>query len=212
MWAGRAATVLLAVALAGCGSGSDGAAGGDAVAATDAGLTPTPAACGLTAPPIGWTYPEGPYGGGVGEVFADFALQDCDGNPVSFGELLGGAELVLFNVGAGWCQPCIDETEELEAKVNQRFCGRGLRTIQVLFEDDQSRPATKLFCRQWRESFGLTFPVVVDPLFTTERYFEAAQTPLNLLVDKAGVIRFRATGKPPSDFEDRIDQLLPGAR
>lgn len=168
-----------------------------------------PVECRVTAAPADWSYPAGPYGGDVGNTFADFSLDDCDGNPVSFSNVLAGAELVLFNVGAGWCQPCIEESRVLDDEVFRPFCGRGLRVVQVLFQDEESGPATKLFCRQWRQEFGLSFPVLVDPLFVTESYFDAAQTPLNMLVDPSGVIRFRQTGTVPADLTERIDTLLP---
>lgn len=176
-------------------------------AAGDAGALP--AECAPRPTPDGWTYPPGPYGGEVGATFAEFDLEDCDGNPLAFGDVLSEAELVLVSVGAGWCQPCIEESETLEAEIHAPFCARGLRVVQVLFQDAESLPATKLFCREWRERFGLRFPVVVDPLFTFEQYFESAQTPLNLLVDRDGVIRFRSTGVVPQDLPDRIDGLLP---
>ncbi len=161
-------------------------------------------------PQAGWSYPPGPYGSGqVGEKLEAFELEDCDGRKVRFADVLGAGQMTLMTVGAGWCQPCIEETKELEAAVHARFCGRGLRIVQVLFQDEQSRPATKFFCRQWRDRFGLRFPVVVDPLFTTERYLSAAQVPLNLLVDRDGVVRLRTTGEVPHDFVARIDALLP---
>ena len=128
---------------------------------------------------------------------------------MAFSDVLANSELVLFNVGAGWCQPCIEETRVLDDEVFRPFCARGLRVVQVLFQDEESGPATKLFCRQWRETFGLSFPVLVDPLFVTESYFDAAQTPLNMLIDSEGTIRFRQTGTVPADLTERIDALLP---
>lgn len=34
--------------------------------------------CGLSAPPEDWSYPEGPFGTAVGEIFPDVSLEDCD--------------------------------------------------------------------------------------------------------------------------------------
>lgn len=182
---------------AGCDAGG-GEAGGDGFG----GACPAPVV------PAGWEYPAGPYGSVEGEVFADFALEDCDGNPVAFGDVLGGAELVLFNVGAGWCQPCIAETAQLEERIHEPYCHDGLRIVQILFQDGQGLPATKFFCKQWREEHGLTFPVLVDPLFTMETYFNLGQTPLNLLIDRDGVIRYRSVGEEPANLPIIIDQLL----
>ncbi|MDX2019026.1 MAG: TlpA disulfide reductase family protein [Deltaproteobacteria bacterium] len=202
---------LLALSLGSCGSAVDA----PIQQTTDAGgvgdAPPLAAGACETGPaPVDWSYPAGPYSqdGRIGEIFEDFTLEDCDGRSVRFGDILAGAQLVLFNVGAGWCQPCIEETEEIEAKVNQPLCPAGLRVVQVLFQDEESLPATKFFCRQWREKFGLTFPVLVDPLFKMERYFEAAQTPLNLGIDRLGVIRLRTVGFPPKDLPEQLGALL----
>ena len=141
-------------------------------------------------------YPAGPYGTDVGAVVEDFELADCSDQTVRFGDVLAGAELVLLNVGAGWCQPCVEETRTLEAEVFGPFRGRGLAVVQVLFEDALARPATGFFCREWSENFGLTFPVLRDPLFLTGRFFDdaQAQTPLNLLVTPDGRIVARDVG------------------
>lgn len=193
--------------LTACGGGGDSGGGSDAGAVN---LTP-PAECALSGPPAGWTYPSGPYGQEVGDTFENITLDDCDGNPVSFGDILSESELVLFNIGAGWCAPCIEESAKLDATVFRPHCGRGLRVVQVLFEDDRSRPATKFFCNEWKNRYTLSFPVVVDPLFKTEKYFSSvqSQTPVNFLIDSAGTIVFKETGTPAADLPQRIDQLLP---
>lgn len=167
-----------------------------------------PPECALSGPPGDWTYPPGPYGTEVGETFENIQLDDCDGEPVDVGEILAQSQLTLFNVGAGWCEPCVEETATLDEDIFRAFCGRGLRVVQVLFEDDQSSAATKLFCGEWRERYSLSFPVLVDPLFTTQRYFERAQTPVNFLIDPSGEILYKETGTPAADLPQRIDMLL----
>jgi len=145
---------------------------------------------------------------------ADFVLQDCDGQEVAFRDLLSRADLVLFNVGAGWCQPCIVESRTLEADVFQPLCKRGLAVVQVLFEDAEARPATRFFCKSWRDNFGLTFPVLADPLFITRDYFQdtAAQTPLNLLVDGDGRIVYREVGTSAEGLAETIEAHLGSAK
>jgi len=194
------------LAQSGCGAADDGSAGDAAV-----GLEPPPE-CALGPPPDGWSYPTGPYGTEVGDTFERFTLEDCDGDPVDFGDILAQADLVLFNIGAGWCQPCVEESQTLDREIFREFCPRGLRVVQVLFQDEQSRPATGLFCDNWRNSFGLSFPVLKDPLFTTAGHFESvqSQTPVNLLVGPDGTILFKETGTPGNDLPERIDMLLSG--
>jgi len=202
----RVVLPLLAAAAFGCGSSPSSPPG-----PTGTGGPTSQASCDERPTPPGWTYPPGPYGTEVSQRFADFTLDDCDLRAVRFADWLSEAELVLVNVGAGWCQPCIEETRTIMQNIYSPFCGRGLRIVQIMFEDERSRPATSLFCRQWRDAYMLTFPVLIDPTFDWSRIYFAggAQTPLNLLVDKQAVIRYRSVGVAPADLAQRIDALLP---
>ncbi len=199
---------IVGMTLVGCGGGGGGSSG-DLGGSPDAVFQPP---CPYDAAPGGWTYPAGPYGTGVGDRVEDFTLNDCDGRAVRFGEVLAGSGLVLLNVAAGWCVPCMAETQTIEADVHRSYCPRGLRIVQVLFEDENGSPAGADFCKNWRAKFGLTFPVVVDPDFSTMKFFQGSisgSTPLNLLVDPDAVVRYRAAGPVPSDFHERIEGLLP---
>ena len=104
----RNLTIILLVTHFAC-SGSD-----DDNDGRECSLEP-PAECAITPIPTSFNYPSGPYGIDVNDTFEDFTLQNCDGESVSFGQILSGAELVLFNIGAGWCAPCIEETKTIDA-------------------------------------------------------------------------------------------------
>ena len=169
------------------------------------------ASCDLDPTPACFAYPDGPYGINEGDVIERIALRDCDGQDVGLEQLLSQSELTLVNVGAGWCVPCIEETRRMEEELHQRFCGRGLRIVQILFEDDRVEPVTSLYCSAWQERFGLTFPVLRDPAFTTSSLFDdhLTQTPLNLLVTPDGLIVHREVGTDGGGLAATIDALLP---
>lgn len=199
---------LAVAALIGCGGGG-GSSPRDMAEGADTAVAPP---CPYDVVSDGWTYPSGPYGTNVGDRVEDFSLQDCDGRPVHFGEVLSGATLVLLNVAAGWCIPCMSETQTIEAEIHHPLCPRGLRIVQVLFEDENGLPASQEFCQKWRTKFGLTFPVLFDPGFVTKKFFSGSisgSTPLNLLVDSGATIRYRAAGPVPPDFRARIEEFLP---
>lgn len=205
-----ARAVLLVTGLAGLVSCSGPSDGNDGGTTSDAGTSDVADACEAVADP-GFSYPAGPYGGEVGEQFEDIVLSDCEANDVAFADILATSKATLFNVGAGWCQPCREETMELEDHVFRAHCTEGLAVVQVLFQDNNANPATRFFCSQWKEEFGLTFPVLVDPLFETNRYFDAALTPMNILVDRDGVIRFKEVGLGATDaLDEAIEAVLAG--
>jgi hypothetical protein len=155
--------------------------------------------------------PEGPYGTEVGERFAPLSLSDCDGEDLALDALLcdPATRLVLFTVGAGWCQPCIEETRYLvQSGFHLAYADRGLRIVQVLYEDEDAKRATRTFCRQWQEAYGMCFPVLVDPLFVTSAYFDRSATPVNMLIDRDAVIRYKVTAQNPADLEANVEALL----
>jgi len=146
----------------------------------------------------------------VGQRLESFSLETCDGEPLSLEQLHGGAEALLINVAAGFCIPCAEESATLEAKVFRAYCGRGLRVAQILFADDLARPTTSLFCGQWRDRYGLSFPVLKDPLFSSEALYggELVETPLNIIVDRDGVVRYRSSGDVDPDLTTPIEEVL----
>lgn len=157
--------------------------------------------------------PEGAkYGSQPGEYLGPFTttLNNCEQNPQTLREMTCGAELILFNVGAGWCQPCLEETAILENMTHKPYCRRGLRIVQVLFQDDQSQLATSVFCQAWKQKYSLQFPVLIDPLQQTKEMFDyQTGTPLNLLVDaKTMKILFRWSGEVPQGLEQQIEAEL----
>ena len=184
--------------MAGCGSGTT--EDQDVISGTP---------CSLGEPAEEFVYPEAPYGVEIGDRFQDFSMKDCDGANVSFSDLLSRSEMVLINVAAGWCTNCIAETPELEKEFAQGFCSRELAVIQILFEDEDLLPADAGFCANWRDRFKVTYPVVIDPDFTIGIYGDSDQMPLNIVVDKEGIIQYKAVGSNLGDLHQRMNEWLP---
>ena len=155
-----------------------------------------------------WLYPDGPYGSDAGDRISDFELTNCDGQPTRLADVLHKADIVLLNIGAGWCTTCEDETETMEADLQAPFCSDGLGIVQVLVEDKAGLPATKLFCKQWEARFGLSFPVLIDPLGKLSDLMGGDEVPINILLDSDGVILDRSSGFAPGDLDMKIDALL----
>lgn len=50
--------------------------------------------------------------------------------------------------------------------------------------------------------------MAIDPLFETSAYFGRSATPLNMLIDRDGIIRYKVTARVPADLRDNIEALL----
>jgi peroxiredoxin len=206
-----ALALMLFVAVGACSS--EGAGAGVWTAA-DPGVAPSPDHGRIAADPGAASdasepdLPLGAAGAGLGERLQDFEVPDCDGEMISFSSVLSGAEAVLVNFGAGWCTECIAEAPVLETEIHAIYEPRGLRVMQVLLQDANIAPITRLECRRWRDRFSLSFPVLADTLQETGAIVGDEGVPLNLLVDDEGVIRMRVHGALPEDLGEQIETLL----
>ena len=159
------------------------------------------------------------YGTGVGQRLANsdgFSLVDCAGTPHTLADFMcerneGGGDFnrgVLVNLGAGWCGPCQEETLELP-ELYAEYRDRGIEIVQVMFQDWDAQAPTKSFCREWStgqwdeigmapEGLALEYPVLLDQIFDwTSIYLQDPQaaTPVNLLIDANGNIRWKSEGQ-----------------
>lgn len=151
-----------------------------------------------------------PYGtdSSKGESFPDLSFTACDGSKATLDAIRCGHKVTMLSVGAGWCEPCKDEAPQLQAaQVELDAAGDDAQIISVLFQDSDSQPATTLFCDLWVETFDLTMPVYIDPVGNTLDYFELAQTPLNVVMDRDGKVLWTGTGIP-TDITGTIRSYL----
>ncbi len=163
------------------------------------------------------------YGTEPGQRLANntnFVLETCDGDPVEFADLMCPRDDnkhnrgILLNIGAGWCLPCQEETLEFPILYDE-FHDRGIEIVQVMFQDWDAQTPTSTFCEDWTSgqwSVGeggssqdqgvvLQFPVLLDQVFDwTSIYLQDPQaaTPINMLIDANGNIRWKLEGQKPS--------------
>lgn len=164
----------------------------------------------------------GGYGSKVGERLANNAglrLVDCEGREVELADFLCERENgrhnagVLVNIGAGWCGPCQSETLEFP-ELYAEYHDRGIELVQVLFQDWSAQAPTQGFCRDWSvgnwrvgdgtqsQDVGVEigFPVLLDQVNDwTSIYLQDPQsaTPVNMLIDANGNIRWKTEGQLP---------------
>jgi hypothetical protein len=158
-------------------------------------------------------YPAAPYGTSVGRKFEPFTLQQCNGTPYDFVNeefCAPDHQLTLISIAAGWCNPCIIESMQLEEEINERYAGMGVRVIQIITQDPEFRAPTLEFCQQWVDRFGLTNVEVIDPEQITNIYFPDNALPSTIIVDEEGTIRYRENGASDGliSLRAKIDELL----
>jgi peroxiredoxin len=143
------------------------------------------------------TTPEIPQVGvEVGDTATNFTAQDQNNQNVSLSDHAG--KVILFNFSADWCGPCQAEAPHLETLYNE-YQSRGFQVITLLISGS---PST------WAQTYNLTFPVLDDTNETIWGGYGEGYIPLNIVVDRNNVIRYKEAGYDESEIRAIIEQYL----
>ncbi len=93
-------------------------------------------------------------------------------------------DVVLLNVWATWCPPCVEEMPTMQ-RLWETYRDRGLRVIAVSIDDKGAGDVIRGFARE----HGLTFEILHDPAATVMDVFQASGVPQSFLIDREGRIR-----------------------
>ncbi len=86
---------------------------------------------------------------------------------------------------------------------------RGFAIISVLVDNENRDPATVKDAKKWALTYGITYPVLADTQAAVWNiYNEEDGVPLNLIIDRDLVIKFKGTGYRKGLFETTIEGLL----
>jgi len=123
---------------------------------------------------------------GLGRPAPDFMLQDLNGKPVRLRDLRG--QVVLINLWATWCPPCIAEMPDLAAVYNAHK-SEGLVILGV---DDQERQETVM---DFISHNPLPYPILLDTDSRVARAYRTDFLPASFLIDRRGVLRATMPGQ-----------------
>ena len=98
-------------------------------------------------------------------------------------------KVVLLNIWATWCGPCIVEMPTLEA-LHREFKDTDLRIVAVSIDQAQTEQAIGDFVKK----LGVTFEVLHDPEGDISNTYQAIGYPLTFVIGRDGVIRKKVIG------------------
>jgi len=116
----------------------------------------------------------------------ELALQNLEGQTQSIADFAGN--VVLVNNWATWCPPCKAEMPSLK-KFHDTHAQDGFTVIAV--EAGDGLDEVQAFVK----SFGLTFPVWLDPNGAALNAFRNANLPNSYVIDRTGTVRLAWTGQ-----------------
>lgn len=163
----------------------------------------------------------------VGDILEDFEmvgyldtdsdgslLTTSDGPPelarrIKFSEYasIGGYKAVLFNVAAGWCGPCQQETTGFK-KLMAAYPNLGI--YQVIFDGaKQNTKPTLTLAKSWIKNLNAAGAVGVDAEKRVVPYNTAGSTPLNMIVDaQTRKILKKFNGAPAGSLNSTVAPYL----
>ena len=135
-------------------------------------------------------------GTNFGDLAVDFTAKDQNGNNVSLYDYSG--KVILVDMSADWCGPCRNEAIHLE-NLYDEYKQRGFRVITTLISGDPS---------EWAKEYGLTFPVLDDNGEVIWNQYGEGYVPLNLVIDREKVIRYKEAGYDEAAIKAVIEKYL----
>ena len=120
----------------------------------------------------------------------DFTLPDLDGNRVSLSDYEG--KVVLLNIWATWCPPCVEEMPSME-KLHQELKNESFEILAVSIDSTETQVVTAFM-----EKHKLSFHALTDPKGTTKNLYQTTGVPESLIIDKSGRIVEKIIG--PRDW------------
>ena len=106
----------------------------------------------------------------------DFTLPGLNGELISLSEFKGN--VVLINIWATWCPPCVYEMPSME-KLHQQFKNEKFKILAISI-DSQGAKAVAPFMK----NHNLTFQALIDPAGTIRTSYGVNSIPQSFIIDK----------------------------
>ena len=110
----------------------------------------------------------------------DFTFPDLNGRNISLSDYKG--KVVLLNIWATWCPPCVYEMPSME-KLYKEFKGENFEILAVSI-DTGGKDIVAPFMKKYK----LTFPALLDPKGTIKTLYGVTGVPESYIIDKQGII------------------------
>ncbi len=145
----------------------------------------------------------------VGREAPAFSVTDTAGSEQGTTSLKG--KVVWVNFWGLRCGPCVRELPALQ-DIYERYKDQGLVILGVNADGVDAGFITKSFAeRDDLKSINITFPLVPDTDFALIDQYELMGAPLNVMIDRNGVIQFYHEGYEDGDeskYEEVVKKLL----
>jgi peroxiredoxin len=126
----------------------------------------------------------------VGQPAPGFTLPGLDGKMVSLSDYRG--HVVLVNVWATWCPPCVDEMPSME-KLYRELKGEKFEILAISI-DAPGKKAVAPFMKK----YNLSFPALMDPNGTIKALYQTTGVPESFIINQEEILIEKIIG--PRDW------------
>jgi cytochrome c biogenesis protein CcmG/thiol:disulfide interchange protein DsbE len=143
---------------------------------------------------------------GIGAPAPDFHAVTLDDPPLPRGIGTYRGEVVLLNLWATWCGPCVVEMPSIQ-RLHDRYASRGLKVVAVAVDD----PGFETTIREFVSRLGLTFEILHEGSGDIERDYRSRGIPMTYIIARDGrirVIRQGATDWDAPAHRALVERLL----
>jgi peroxiredoxin len=116
----------------------------------------------------------------AGQPAPDFTFPGLDGKMVSLSDYKG--KVVLVNIWATWCPPCVDEMPSME-KLYRELKDENFEILAVSI-DALGKKAVAPFMKK----YNLSFPALMDPDGTIKDLYQTTGVPESFIINKDGIL------------------------
>jgi cytochrome c biogenesis protein CcmG/thiol:disulfide interchange protein DsbE len=109
--------------------------------------------------------------------------------------------VVLVNVWATWCEPCVVEMPAIQ-RLYQDLGPRGLKVVAVSIDTEATDSAVRAFATKR----GLTFDILRDSVRRITQQYQTTGVPETFVIGRDGIIRKKVIGA--SDWDSPGDRAL----
>jgi peroxiredoxin len=137
----------------------------------------------------------------VGSRAPDFALTSVNGTHYKLSSMRGST--VFLEYFAVWCPVCHAEAPTID-QLNTDFSPKGVKVLGILANpfgpnyDTSNRtdptPAQKQDLLAYQKTYGVKFPLLIDPTFANVNAMGANSYPTLYVIDGAGIVRYANSG------------------
>lgn len=132
----------------------------------------------------------------VGQKAAPFKLLSIEGKELDL-ESFAKDSVTLLVFSTTWCPACRHEIPILKDYYNA-FKDDGLKVLGIDVQESKKK------IRSFVEKNQINYPVTLDPNAEAARLYKVMGIPLNIILDKNGVIRYKDNRPPGKEILEKL--------